>query len=116
MNHVTLIGNLTKDPELRQTGAGHSVCTFTLAVQRKLPKDAERQADFLPVVCWRKLGEVCAKHLQKGSKVAVTGKMQSRSYEAGDGGKRTATEVIADEVEFLDRVKAQEEAEDDYPY
>lgn len=102
MNKAFLIGRLTADPELKRTGTGTAVCKFTLAVTRRYA-DAQgnRQADFLPVIAWRQLGESCHKYLAKGKKCAVTGEIQTRSYEAQDGTKRYATEVIADEVEFL---------------
>ena len=104
MNKVVMIGNLTKDPEIRTTNGGHSVCTFTLAINRRIAdKNGERQADFIPVVCWRGLGENCAKYLKKGSKVGVSGSINVRRYEDKNGSKRYVTEVLADEVEFLDR-------------
>lgn len=109
MNKATLIGNLTRDPDMRQTQSGVSVCTFTLAVQRRFPdQNGEKQADFFNVVCWRGLADNCAKYLTKGSKAGVHGSLQNRSYEDKHGTKRTVTEIIADEVEFLSRkVEAQ---------
>lgn len=104
MNKCIVIGNLTKDPDVRVTGNGVSVCTFTVAVQRRIKNQSgEREADFLPVVCWRGLADICGKYLNKGSKVGVCGAIQTRSYDAQDGTKRYVTEIIADEVEFLDR-------------
>lgn len=113
MNYSVMIGNLTKDPDYRQTSSGHSVTTFTLAVQRKLPKEAERTADFIPVVCWRGLADVCRKYLAKGSKVAVVGKIQTRNYES-NGEKRYVTELIADDVEFLSKIQKHEEWDDEF--
>ena len=102
MNKAILIGRLTRDPELRTTtNTGVSVCTFTLAVDRRRSKDQERQADFIPVVVWREQGENCAKYLRKGSQAGVSGTIQTRSYDAQDGTKRYVTEVVADEVQFL---------------
>ena len=102
MNKAFIIGNLTKDPELRTTGSGISVCTFTVAVQRRFKdQNGERGADYIPVVVWRGLAENCAKYLAKGRKVAVAGEIQTRSYDATDGSKRYVTEVIASDVEFL---------------
>lgn len=102
MNKVILIGNLTADPELRSTGSGTSVCTFRLAVERRFSsRDGERQTDFINVVAWRQLGENCAKFLSKGRQAAVSGSLQIRSYEDKDGVKRTAAEVVADDVQFL---------------
>ena len=102
MNKVCLIGNLTRDPELRATQSGISVCTFTLAVSRRYTDaNGERQADFINIQVWRGLAESCAKYLSKGRKAAVVGSLQSRSYEDKDGNKRTAFDVVADEVDFL---------------
>jgi single-strand DNA-binding protein len=103
MNKVILIGNLTRDPELSHPGDnGTACCRFTLAVNRKFAaKDGERKADFINVVAWRERAELCARYLAKGRKAAVTGSLQTRSYDGQDGLKRYITEVIADEVEFL---------------
>jgi single-strand DNA-binding protein len=106
MNKVILIGRLTRDPEVRYTQSGIAVCTFTLAVDRRFAKrdagDGRPTADFIPIVCWRKLAEICGNNLSKGRRVGVEGSMQVRSYQAQDNSKRYVTEVIADEVEFLD--------------
>lgn len=102
MNHVILIGNLTKDPELRTTQSGISNCTMTLAVNRRRNKGGVQEADFIAVVAWRQLAELCSRYLSKGRKCAVSGSIQTRSYDAQDGSKRYVTEVIADNVEFLD--------------
>ena len=103
MNRATLIGNLTKDPDMRQTQSGVSVCTFTLAVQRRYAdQNGEKQADFFNVVCWRGLAENCGKYLTKGSKAGVYGSIQNRSYEDKQGNKRKSVEVIADEVHFAE--------------
>lgn len=104
MNKVILVGRLTKDPEVRYTQSGIAVATFTLAVDRKYAKkDSGRQtADFIPIVCWRKLAEIVGNNLVKGRRVGVEGAMQVRTYDAQDGSKRWVTEVVADEVEFLD--------------
>ena len=102
MNKVILVGNLTRDPELITTNNGISLCRFSLAVQRRFAsQDGEREADFINIVVWRAQGENCNKYLKKGSKCAVSGSLQNRSYDANDGTKRTVTEIIADEVEFL---------------
>ncbi|MGI6113018.1 MAG: single-stranded DNA-binding protein [Mahellales bacterium] len=104
LNKVILIGRLTKDPELRYLTSGTSVATFTLAVDRNFTnQQGEREADFLPIVAWRKLGETCANYLTKGRMVAVCGRIQTRSYEGQDGQRRYITEIVADEVRFLDR-------------
>lgn len=102
MNKVFLIGNLTKDPEMRSTQSGVAVCNFTIAVNRRFKNaNGEQETDFLNVIAWRKLAELCGKYLAKGRKVAVTGSIQTRTYEAKDGSKRTAWDIVADEVEFL---------------
>ena len=106
MNKVILIGRLTRDPEVRYTQSGIAVCTFTLAVDRRFAKkdanDGRPTADFIPIVCWRKLAEICGNNLVKGRRIGVEGSMQVRTYDAQDGSKRYVTEVVADEVEFLD--------------
>ncbi len=101
LNHVTLIGRLTKDPDLRYTPSGTAVAKFTLAVDRAYSK--EKETDFIPCVVWRKQAENCANYIGKGSLVAVEGRIQVRTYEAKDGGKRWVTEVVADNVRFLDK-------------
>ena len=102
MNRVYLIGNLTRDPELATTTSGVSVCRFSIAVQRRFSNaEGEREADFFNIVVWRAQGENCHKYLKKGSKCAVCGSLQNRSYDANDGTKRNITEIVADEVEFL---------------
>ena len=102
MNKVFLIGNLVRDPEVRATQSGISVCNFTVAVNRRFKKEnGEQETDFLNVIAWRQSAELCGKYLAKGRKVAVTGSIQTRTYEAKDGSKRTAWDIVADEVEFL---------------
>lgn len=105
MNKCVIIGNLTRDPELRTLpNTGVSVCNFTVAVSRRFKnQNGEREADFIPVVVWRAQAETCAKYLRKGSQVSVAGSIQTRSYEV-EGSKRYITEVVADEVQFLSRV------------
>ena len=108
MNKAILIGRLTRDPELRTTSNGISVTSFTIAVDRNFNnQQGEKETDFIPVVAWRKLAETCAKYLAKGRLVAVSGRMQVRSYEGKDG-KRYVTEVVADEVQFLERAESKE--------
>jgi len=102
MNKVMLIGNLTKDPEIRYLTSGTAVTTFTIAVTRNFTsQQGDRQADFLPIVVWKNLAETCAKYLAKGRMVAVSGRIQTRSYDGKDGQKRYVTEIVADEVQFL---------------
>lgn len=102
MNKVVLIGNLTRDPELRTTPGGVSLCTFSIAVNRNFTNSAgEREADFFNITVWRGLAENCAKYLAKGRKVGIAGSLQSRNYEDKDGNKRYTIDVVADDVEFL---------------
>ena len=102
MNKLTIIGNLTSDPELRTIPSGVSVCTFTVAVNRRYSSSKEeRQTDFFRVAAWRQLGENCSRYLAKGKKVCVVGEVSARAYEGKDGSLRASLEVTADEVEFL---------------
>jgi single-strand DNA-binding protein len=104
LNRAILIGRLTKDPELRYTPNGVAVASFTLAVNRSwLNQQGEREADFIPIVVWRKQAENCANYIGKGSLVAVEGRIQVRTYDAKDGQRRWVTEIIADNVRFLDK-------------
>ncbi len=103
MNKVVLIGRLTKDPELKFTpGSGTAVATFTLAVDRRFSKDGQREADFIPIVVWGKQAESTANYMSKGKLMGVSGRIQTRSYDAKDGTKRYVTEVVAEEVQFLE--------------
>ncbi|KLU74243.1 single-stranded DNA-binding protein (plasmid) [Clostridium botulinum V891] len=98
-----LIGRTTRDPELKFTpGAGKAVTTFTLAVNRRYKKDGQQEADFLPIVVWGKIAENTANYVRKGSQIGVSGSIRTRSYETKDGTKRYVTEIVADEVQFLD--------------
>ena len=102
LNRIVIIGRLTRDPEMRQTPSGTAVCTFTLAVDRSFKSaNGERETDFIPVVAWRQLGETCGRYLAKGKLAAVDGRLQIRTYQAQDGSKRTAAEVVAENVRFL---------------
>ncbi|MDD2572912.1 MAG: single-stranded DNA-binding protein [Bacillota bacterium] len=105
MNKVCLVGRLTRDPELRVTpGTGTQVATFTLAVGRNYKnRQGERETDFIRIVTWRKLAELCATYLGKGRLAGVTGRIQTRSWEDDSGQRRSITEVVADEVVFLDK-------------
>lgn len=103
LNRVILIGRLTKDPELRYTPAGVAVTQFTLAVDRQFSgSKEEREADFIPIVTWRQLAETCANYLRKGRLAAVEGRIQVRNYENNEGRRVYVTEVIADNVRFLE--------------
>lgn len=103
LNRVILIGRLTKDPELRYTPSGVAVSQFTLAVDRAFSGNKEeREADFIPIVTWRQLAETCANYLRKGRLAAVEGRIQVRNYENNEGRRVYVTEVIADNVRFLE--------------
>lgn len=102
MNKVILIGRLVKDPEIRYTQSGKGVASFVLAVDRRFSKEGQQTADFIPIVAWNKLAEIIGNNLTKGRRISVEGRMQVRNYDTQDGTKRYVTEVIADEVEFLD--------------
>ena len=97
MNRVLLSGRMTRDPELKTTAGGKSVCSFYLAVDRS--KD---ESDFPTIVCWDETAEFCHRYLNKGRKIIVEGKLRTRNFEDRDGNKRTATEVYADHIEFAD--------------
>jgi len=101
MNKVYLIGNLTRDPELTETNSGIPVCRFAIAVNRPYSNGGEKLTDFFNITVWRNQAENCGKYLKKGSKVAVVGSLQNRSYEDKEGNKRQVTDIIANEVEFL---------------
>lgn len=103
MNQVNLIGRLTKAPELRYTQDNKAVATFTLAVNRGYGEN--KQADFINIVCWEKQAENVSKYLEKGSLIGLTGRVQTRSYDATDGTKRYVTEIVANNVEFLESKK-----------
>ena len=100
MNRVILAGNITRDPEIRFTGAGVPVCSFGLAVNRVRSKDKEA-VDFFDVSAWRELGENVANHKRKGDPILVEGRLQYRTWEAQDGSKRSKVDITADNVQFL---------------
>lgn len=101
MNKVYLIGNLTRDPEVSETSSGVPFCRFSVAVNRNFANsEGNREVDFFNITVWRGLAENCGRFLKKGSKVAIVGSLQNRTYEV-DGVKRTATDIVASEVEFL---------------
>ena len=106
MNKIILIGNLTRDPELRTTPNGYNVCDFTIAVNKRRSSQQQQggqqsDADFFRIHAWRQLGENCQKYLAKGRKVFVTGPLEARTYQANDGTTRVSLEVTAEDVEFL---------------
>lgn len=104
MNKAILMGRLTRDPELRMTQTQVPVCTFTLAVDRRFKTAAgEKQADFIPVVAWRQQAEFANKYFRKGSRMLVVGSIQTRNWDDAEGKRHYATEVIADEIQFVDQ-------------
>ncbi|MFD0674479.1 single-stranded DNA-binding protein [Cohnella sp. GCM10027633] len=119
LNRVILIGRLTKDPELRYTPQGVAVAQFTLAVDRGFSSNKEeREADFIPIVVWRQLAETCANYLRKGRLAAVEGRIQVRNYDNNEGRRVYVTEVIADNVRFLESANREGgggQARDEFP-
>lgn len=101
MNRLIITGNATKDAELRTTPQGKNVCTFTIAVNRRKKVEGQPEADFFRVSAWDALGEICAKYIQKGKKVAVVGAVSVHAYSTQDGKPGATLDVIASEVEFL---------------
>ena len=112
MNKVILMGRLTRDPEVRYTQTNNTlVSSFSLAVNRRfVAQGQERQADFINVVAWSKLGEFCSKYFKKGQQVGVIGRIQTRSYDDAQGQKRYVTEVVAEEAYFADSKKTDGDA------
>lgn len=102
LNKVIIGGRLTADPESRQTQSGISVVTFTVAVNRQYSKDEQREADFLNVTAWRATADFVARYFRKGSAICVCGSLRTRSYTAQDGSSRHVTEILADDVMFVD--------------
>ena len=102
MNRVFLIGRLTQDPQASTLDSGHSYCRFSIAVNRNFSRDGENRADFINIITWDALAQNCVKYLVKGSQVAVTGSIQTGSYER-DGVRRQTFDIRADQVEFLSR-------------
>ena len=100
MNKVILMGRLTRDPEIRQTPNGVSVCSFSMAVNRRFAKDGQQNADFINCTAWRQQAEFICKYFQKGAMIAVVGNLQSRSWENQEGKRQYATDVVVDEVYF----------------
>lgn len=100
MNHFVGIGRLTRDPEVRYTQSGKACAKFTLAIDRR--GNGEKQADFIQCVAWEKTAEIIGNHCTKGKKIAVEGRIQTRSYDANDGTKRYVTEVVVNSMEFCE--------------
>jgi len=104
-NKAILGGRLTADPELKQTQSGVPVCSFTVAINRRFQSknaDGQQQTDFINVVAWRQQAEFVTRYFRKGSSICVVGQIQTRKYQDKDGNNRTSTEVVADEISFVD--------------
>ena len=117
MNKVILMGRLIRDPELKQTPGGIAVAGFSIAVNRRFAKEGQQTADFINCVAWRQTGEFISRYFRKGSMIAVTGSIQTRSWEGPDGKKQHMTEVIVDEAYFTGEKQAQSASkpqEDEY--
>ena len=100
MNKAILMGRLTRDPEMRTTPQGTSVCSFSIAVNRRFSREGQQQADFINCVAWRQQAEFICKYFSKGSMIAVVGSIQTRTWDGQDGKKQYATEVVVDEAHF----------------
>ena len=115
MNQLTIIGNLTRDPELRSTKEGLPVCTFTVAVKRRYKNaKGEYESDFIQAVAWRKTAELLAEYFAKGDKIGITGSLQTRNYEDKAGVRRYITEVAVENISFIDsKAERQQRSEPD---
>lgn len=117
LNHIVIIGRLTRDPEIKSTSNGTAVGTFTVAADRDFKgQNGEKETDFIPVVVWRGLAETCGRYLAKGKMVAVNGRLQIRTYEANDGSKRRTAEIVAENVYFLSPVGNNSESNNSTAY
>lgn len=106
LNHITIMGRLTRDPELRRTGSGTAVANFTVAVDRdRAPEGQERETDFIDCVAWRAAGEFVSKYFRKGRMIVVSGRLQIRNWTDQEGNKRRSAEVVADNCYFGDSKK-----------
>lgn len=110
LNKVILIGNMAADPELKQTTSGISVCSFSIAVNRKFAKEGEQSCDFITIQTWRQTAEFVTRYFKKGKPILVCGQLQVRTWTDNQGNKRYATEVVADEVSFVDKSESSTEA------
>ena len=108
MNRVSLVGRVTKNPELRYTPSGIATCNLSIAIDRLPDKDGNKKTDFIPVVVWNKQAENVKKYVSRGSLVSVEGKIATRSYEGKDGQKKYVTEVISERVQFLSSSKKED--------
>jgi single-strand DNA-binding protein len=111
LNKVILIGHMTADPELKQSTSGVSVCSFSIGVSRRYTKGEQQQTDFITIVAWRQQAEFVCRYFKKGSSICVCGSLQTRTWTDNRNNKRYATEVIADEVSFVERKENAAEAQ-----
>ena len=114
-NLVVLTGRLTADPELKTTPSGVSVCSFSIAVERRYKQGEERQADFINIVAWRSTAEFVSKYFSKGSMIGIEGAIQTRKYQDKNGNNRTAFEVVANNVQFVESKRPQNNGVDISP-
>lgn len=111
LNKVILIGNITATPELKQSTSGVSICSFSIGVSRRYTKGEQQQTDFITIVAWRQQAEFVCRYFKKGSAICVCGSLQTRSWTDNRNNKRYATEVVADEVSFVERKENAAEAQ-----
>ena len=111
LNHITIMGRLTKNPELRRTGNGVAVTSFTLAVDRDFKNNGETETDFIECVAWRQAGEFVNQYFAKGRMAVVSGRLQNRSWTDKDGNKRKLSEVVVDNIYFGDSKKEEQTSE-----
>ena len=115
LNHITIMGRLTRDPELRRTGSGVSVASFTIAVDRDFAKDGEKKTDFIDCVAWRQTGEFISKYFTKGRMIVVDGRLEMRDWTDKEGNKRRNAEVIVDHAYFGDSKRDDSHAQNTAP-
>lgn len=111
MNIIVLTGRLTKEPEVRYTQSGKTVCSFSIAVDRPFSQDGKREADFFNCMLWGKQGETFGNTVHKGHRILVEGRVQISSYQAKDGSKRQSTDVVCNRFEYLERKESQQQAQ-----
>jgi single-strand DNA-binding protein len=118
LNHIVIMGRLTRDPELRRTGSGIAVASFSVAVDRDWPSrdTGEKETDFINCVAWRQTGEFVSKYFTKGSMIVVSGRLQIRNWTDKDGNKRTTAEIVADSVYFGESKKNKDERNNNTTY
>lgn len=115
-NKVILIGNMTADPELKQTQGGISVASFSIAVNRRFKAEGQQECDFITIVAWRQTAELVCRYFKKGQPILVCGQLQTRNWTDRNGEKRYATEVVADEVSFVEKRESEESSKPTQPY